>query len=83
MTREEAKAILEEEAEFLYGNDKPHNRIAFDMAISALSEKKGEWIWNKPTNPISYCKCSACNSGCWEMEFNYCPNCGADMRGDT
>ena len=37
MANEEAIAILEEEAEFLYGEDKPHNRTAFDMAIKALS----------------------------------------------
>ena len=37
MTREEAIQILEEEAEFLYGGDEPYNRIAFDMAIEALS----------------------------------------------
>ena len=37
MTNEEAIAILEKEAEFLYGEDKPHNRTAFDMAIKALS----------------------------------------------
>lgn len=37
MTNEEAIAILEEEADFLYGKDKPHNRTAFDMAIFTLS----------------------------------------------
>lgn len=42
MTREEAIAILEEEAEFLYGEDKPHNRTAFDMAIKALSVPERE-----------------------------------------
>lgn len=40
MPNEEAIAILEEEAEFLYGEDKPHNRTAFDMAIKALSVLK-------------------------------------------
>ena len=38
MTREEAILILEEEAEFLYGGDEPYNKIAFDMAIEALSD---------------------------------------------
>ena len=42
MTREEAIAILKEEAEFLYGEDKPHNRTAFDMAIKALSVPERE-----------------------------------------
>lgn len=38
MTKEEAIQILEEEAEFLYGDDEPYNKIAFDMAIKALSD---------------------------------------------
>ena len=36
MTNEEAITIIEEEAEYLYGDDKPYNRQAFDMAIEAL-----------------------------------------------
>ena len=39
MTNEEAIKILEEEAEFLYGGDEPYNKIAFDMAIEALTNK--------------------------------------------
>ena len=38
MTREEAIQVLEEEAEYLYQDDRPYNREAFDMAIEALSE---------------------------------------------
>ena len=36
MTNEEAAAILESEAEFLYAQDEPYNRQAFKMAIEAL-----------------------------------------------
>ena len=36
MTREEAIAILEDEAYVLYEDDSPYNRQAFDMAIEAL-----------------------------------------------
>ena len=40
MTREEAILILQEEAEFLYGDflpgNAPYNKTAFDMAIEAL-----------------------------------------------
>ena len=39
MTREEAIAILEEEAEYLYQDDEPYNREAFRMAIQALSQE--------------------------------------------
>ncbi len=38
MTREEATAILNTEADFLFGNDKPYNRKAFDMAVEALQD---------------------------------------------
>lgn len=42
MTREEATAILKTEADYLFGNDKPYNREAFEMAISALSAEPCE-----------------------------------------
>lgn len=46
MTREEAIQVLEEEAEYLYQDDRPYNREAFDMAVEALSAElpKGDYI---------------------------------------
>ena len=38
-------------------------------------EKKGHWIDEK-TNYL----CSECHRGCW-VNSDYCPWCGADMRG--
>ena len=44
-------------------------------AIPTIEPKRGEWIDFK-----NGWKCSAC--GKWNNEMsNYCPNCGADMRG--
>lgn len=28
-------------------------------------------------------KCSCCNYELYDDEFNFCPNCGADMRGSA
>ena len=42
----------------------------------------GKWKW-RTKKGIDYCSCSECGSGSWEMEFNFCPFCGADMREDA
>ena len=36
----------------------------------------GEWLYDG-----TYYKCSACLDLCY-ASFNFCPNCGADMRGE-
>lgn len=48
------------------------------------ARKKGRW--EKRTAivfdcEITACRCSECNTT-WDAETNYCPNCGADMRGE-
>lgn len=43
---------------------------------------RGEWKW-KESHGISYCYCSVCGNGQWEMEFDYCPHCGTKMEGAT
>lgn len=49
-----------------------------------IERKKGKWIETKLSRFIYY-KCSVCNANyeCENAEFdlNFCPNCGADMRG--
>ena len=61
MTREEAAAILESEAEYLYSQDEPYNREAFRMAIEALkaesttSQVKVDASINKPTERWDTC----------------------------
>lgn len=51
MTNEEAIKILEEEANYLYKDDEPYSRQAFDMAIEALSADEPQFYteddyWN-------------------------------------
>ena len=48
---------------------------------SAESErKKGHWI--DTDNYYQRWKCSECGYHTRDAEPNYCPHCGADMRGD-
>ena len=46
------------------------------------AEKTAEWIW-KESLGADYCHCSKCHEGMWEMEFDYCPYCGAKMKGEN
>jgi rubredoxin len=41
--------------------------------------KKGKWIYNQKRGTTKIWTCSECD---WNDigEFNFCPNCGADMR---
>ena len=94
MTREEARDGIEKIKNYLCaGNpmwDTSTISSVLDVAIKALEqpERNGEWIGTEfdgyaDGNPVYYeWKCSAC--GCIvedeEPTWNYCPNCGADMR---
>ena len=46
---------------------------------NALSENKGEWVACK--RELLYF-CSECRYYSQNNLFNFCPNCGADMRGE-
>ena len=41
------------------------------------SRHKGHWIWVK-----DYCKCSECGIGMGHTEYDFCPNCGAEMESE-
>lgn len=68
---------------------------SLNMAIQALEERKqGEWIIDdKEHGRIWHCHCSNCkkdpqdyiggSENWWLVRLSdYCPNCGAEMRGD-
>lgn len=57
--------------------------FALDKAIEALSADRpqGEWIIEKDTNGNTYGRCSVCSMKQYAGQLNYCPNCGAEMKG--
>ena len=57
-------------------------REALDNVPSAEPErKKGEWIVHLYKLGRERYECSECTGRC-DLGYNFCPNCGADMRGD-
>lgn len=48
---------------------------AIDNAPTIEERKKGKWICE-----IGYSKCSICGN-LSTADYNFCPSCGADMRG--
>lgn len=53
-------------------------------SADVVEVKRGEWI-KLPSNGIgNTAECSVCHDSVYGYEScNFCPNCGADMRGDS
>ncbi len=81
MKREDAIAILKHKVlACLRGTEWDE---ALEMAIKALEQepKTGEWIEHFDESGKWY-ECDQCHTD-WGGAVNFCPNCGADMRGST
>ncbi len=87
-----AKKILKMEKDKLMSkpeSDRDWELItALDIAIKALEDRPhGEWIVDEDAFSKEFRKCSNCNEDAEWLEGggqflpNFCPNCGADMRG--
>ena len=53
--------------------------------VKRLQPRKGEWMYCRETgygNPYGHFECSLCGDG-YGYKSNFCPNCGADMRGEV
>ena len=59
-----------------------HYIEGYREARKCFERPKGEWIMdNEHTkNPLLWYKCNLC--GVYHSPTNFCPNCGADMRGE-
>ena len=54
--------------------------------VEFVKPKQGKWI-NKGFEPVRCSECGATSDGynqiAWaDINYNFCPNCGADMRGE-
>lgn len=96
MTREEAIARVKHQRDWANEVNRTLDVEAFDMATKALEQepRKGHWIGHRehcenlgvmPSGLGAYEWCSNCDCGIdvreWHRNhYNFCPNCGTDMR---
>lgn len=79
MSREMTNSEAISNLNHIYGIVSPDIQRSLDVAIEALKERpQGEWINTSPYDIKG--TCSLC---CYlsNKYYNFCPNCGADMKG--
>lgn len=77
MTNKEAISNLNH----IYGMVAPDIQRSLDLAIKTLERPQGEWITHQ-TGYLIWEECNQCHAQVGTVGMNFCPNCGADMRGD-
>lgn len=82
ISREEAIEAVRKEYEDAINISDNGDAIAYDVGriLSALPSADAEWIDNGiPDSILS--KCSNCGYTAGAFSFNFCPKCGAKMKG--
>lgn len=85
MTREETIENIKSLKQFVVGREW---NAALNMAVKALKEperKKGQWVDGESKCPVcGEDKFKNLDTDIWaDWKPPFCPNCGADMRGET
>ena len=70
--------------------DEEKLREIVEEAVSVFKEEyeiadrlQGEWIIEKDINGNTYGRCSICGMKQYAVQLNFCPDCGASMKGAT
>ena len=75
--------LMDDEGNIASGcKDKDVIAMLYNLPSAQPERKKGEWIENSPVTE----KCDQCGyviRDWFVSQFNFCPNCGADMKGDN
>lgn len=75
-------ALYDNEFQTLCPLDEVSGVIDAAPTLDVQPVRRGEWVDNGiPESMLS--ACSVCGFPCGAYTFNFCPNCGADMRGTT
>lgn len=84
INRTEAISNLRKWLNFPDYNKGERNIIACAIAMleeMPSAERKGEWVKSHVPESV-LAECSVCGYDCGAYSMNFCPNCGADMRGE-
>lgn len=61
-------------------------KSAYERGKADAQPKRGKWERVYPSRKKSYLRfCSVCREQCWYCgtgDYRYCPNCGAEMKGE-
>ena len=78
---EENEPLLREKYESIDGTGY-WDEVRFEYRFVSLPKGHWTYIGNNGVNGLKICECSQCHKRTYGSH-NYCPNCGADMRGEN